>query len=135
VSQWLDLFPAADDIHLNNKGAYLTAVVHFATIYGMNPTGADYTAIWNVDPDVSLEFAQYAWQVAWEVMTAYPRSGVQQTNASPPSAFVRARSAVPASRSVGIDGREVLRPARAASRVVIVETAAGARVQVWTTAR
>jgi hypothetical protein len=113
VSQWLDLFGGADDIHLNNKGAYICAVVHFATIYRENPVNATFQSVWNVSPDVSQAFAEYVWRVAWEVVTAYPRSGVTQVGVR--SAAVRSAvrtTAASAGPLMTIDGRTARVPAR-----------------------
>ena len=68
-----DIF--ADDIHLNDIGAYAITCLVYAVIYQRNPRELPYKLI---VPDDTLSAAQseYFRAIAWEVATSYPRSGV-----------------------------------------------------------
>jgi hypothetical protein len=69
----------ADDIHLTPKGMYLVALVHFATLYGKDPTGmsARMEGQWgNVLIDLPIATAAVFQEVAWKAVTTYKRSGV-----------------------------------------------------------
>jgi hypothetical protein len=69
----------ADDIHLTPKGMYLVALVHFATLYGKNPTGMSATmkGPWdNVLVDLPPATAAVFQDIAWKAVTGYNRSGV-----------------------------------------------------------
>ncbi|MCL4068722.1 hypothetical protein M3484_19325 [Pseudomonas sp. GX19020] len=70
----------SDDIHFNDTGAWLMAVAHYAVIYGRSPVGlpvavsrADGSRI-NIDPVAARRMQE----IAWDVVTAYPPSGVVQ---------------------------------------------------------
>ncbi|HEX8835257.1 MAG TPA: hypothetical protein VF719_13700, partial [Abditibacteriaceae bacterium] len=59
----------SDDIHLTPKGMYLVALVHFATLYGKNPTGlgAHMKNEWgqtlvNLPPATAKVFQEIAWE-------------------------------------------------------------------------
>jgi hypothetical protein len=72
-----DLF--ADDIHPNDLGWYFIAMVHYATIYGRDPHGLprslkdEWGGHYRAPP---LPLATRMQEIAWEAVTAYPRSGV-----------------------------------------------------------
>jgi hypothetical protein len=71
----------ADDIHLTPKGMYLVALVHFATLYGKDPTGmsARMEGPWgNVLVDLPPATATVFQEIAWKAVTDYKRSGVVQ---------------------------------------------------------
>ena len=79
-----DLFAVADDgtpdtIHLNDKGAYLIALTHFAVLYGKSPVGLPY-ALLRADGTPadapSPEAARIMQEVVWRVVTGYPPTGV-----------------------------------------------------------
>lgn len=68
-----------DTIHINDLGAYLVALTHYAVLYGKSPQGlphnllrADGTAA--VAP--SAEAAQLMQDTVWDVVRAYPKTGV-----------------------------------------------------------
>jgi len=68
-----------DPIHLNDIGAYLVAVTHFATLYHRAPMGlpnallrADGTPADAPDPKA----AALIQRLAWDVVTTYPKTGV-----------------------------------------------------------
>lgn len=74
-----DLF--LDGIHFNSLGAYLMALTHYAVLYGKSPVGLTHEL---VDPDSGApvpapdaDAARVMQEIVWEVVTAYPRSGVQ----------------------------------------------------------
>lgn len=74
-----------DYVHVNDVGHYFVAMVQYATIYGEHPGqiaaqlqnrfGADYDA-------PSEAFADYLQDLAWDVVTSYPRSGVVDDGAN-----------------------------------------------------
>lgn len=72
LTQMSDLFE--DEIHVNAKGAFLIALAHFAVIYGRDPR--EIPALRGMDGWPSTE--QQAWMksLVWEVVSAYPRSGL-----------------------------------------------------------
>ncbi len=68
-----------DTIHPNDLGSYLVALVHFATLYHMDPAGlpheltrADGTAAEAPSPEV----AALMQQIAWDVVRRLPQTGV-----------------------------------------------------------
>ncbi len=68
-----------DNIHLNDLGSYLVALVHFATLYHLDPRGlphelhrADGTPADAPSPEV----AALMQHVAWDVVRAFPQTGV-----------------------------------------------------------
>ena len=72
-----DLF--SDQIHLNDMGNYLVALVHYAVLYGSSPEGlphqllrADGTPATAPDP----ETARLMQEVAWRVVRSIPATGV-----------------------------------------------------------
>lgn len=72
LSSMPDLF--SDDIHVNDLGAFLISLAHFAVIYGRDPRSI---------PDLRGERdwprgAQADWmkQLVWDVVRAYPDSGL-----------------------------------------------------------
>ncbi|KIC40843.1 hypothetical protein RA27_12545 [Ruegeria sp. ANG-R] len=76
-----DLF--SDKIHFNDYGAYLVALTHYAVLYGRSPEGlpytlrrADGTAAASPGPEAALAMQQ----TVWDVVKAYPPSGVTDAN-------------------------------------------------------
>jgi len=79
-----DLFQRKDDgsldpIHVNDLGAYLVALTHYAVLYGRAPVGlphelmrADGSAA--ADPGAALALLMQ--QSVWEVVTSLPQTGV-----------------------------------------------------------
>ena len=70
-----------DVIHLNDLGNYLVALTHYATLYHRSPVGLPYRLkrADGTDADAPEEATAYAMQqVAWEVVTRYPKTGVAQ---------------------------------------------------------
>ena len=67
-----DLF--ADHIHLNDTGAYLIALSHFAVIYGRDPRGLP-SNIGRRSPP-SPETAAWMQDLVWRIVTSYERTGV-----------------------------------------------------------
>ena len=74
-----DLF--ADTIHFSDYGAYLVALTHYAVLYGRSPVGLPHQLVdvknAPVD-DPGPEAARAMQETVWEVVTAYPPSGVAQ---------------------------------------------------------
>ena len=71
----------SDQIHLNDLGAYLIALTHYAVLYGKSPVGlphdltrADGTPATAPGPDAALLMQN----VVWDVVTSYPRTGVRK---------------------------------------------------------
>lgn len=74
-----DLFQ--DDIHFNSAGAYLIALTHYAVLYGRSPVGLPHELLdakGTPLPPLGAEAARLMQEVVWEVVQAYPRTGVQQ---------------------------------------------------------
>ncbi|WP_232831240.1 hypothetical protein [Pseudogemmobacter bohemicus] len=70
----------SDDIHFNDTGAWLMALAHYAVIYGRSPVGlpaevacADGSRF-AIDPVAARRMQE----ITWDVVTAYPPSGVAQ---------------------------------------------------------
>jgi hypothetical protein len=80
VSQPSDVF--ADSDHFNNKGMYISAVTHFATIYAQNPSGAVISGLrfWKGPYSVSSQFAEAVWTVVWRVVSTHPYTGLSTTS-------------------------------------------------------
>lgn len=79
-----DLFARKDDgtldqIHVNDRGAYLVALTHFAVLYQRSPVGLPH-ALSRADgtaadaPDAAA--ARLMQQVVWDVVTQYHKTGV-----------------------------------------------------------
>ncbi|UWQ92248.1 hypothetical protein K3727_05465 [Rhodobacteraceae bacterium M382] len=79
-----DLFARNDDgtldtIHLNDKGAYLIALTHFAVLYQRSPVGLPHqlSRADGTRADAPLaEAAALMQQVVWDVVTSLPKTGV-----------------------------------------------------------
>lgn len=68
-----------DPIHMNDIGAYLVAVTHYATLYHLPPMGLPHRLrrADGSDADApSPPAAALMQQLAWEVVTGYPKTGV-----------------------------------------------------------
>ena len=69
-----------DGIHFNDYGAYLVALTHYAVLYGRTPLGLPH-ALLAADgtpaDDPGAELAALMQTLVWEVVTAYPPSGVR----------------------------------------------------------
>lgn len=84
VSHYNDLSkkPDGNDDHFNEKGKYLVAATHYATIYGQSPVGAANEGIktsnksWDAGYSVPGDFARAVQELVWEVVPAYSYSGV-----------------------------------------------------------
>ncbi|WP_224380218.1 hypothetical protein [Roseovarius carneus] len=70
---------SVDQIHVNDLGAYLVALTHYAVLYHRSPVGlphalmrADGSAA--IDPGADL--ARLMQQSVWEVVTALPQTGI-----------------------------------------------------------
>lgn len=70
-----------DMIHINDIGAYLVALTHYAVLYHRDPVGlphqlrrADGSAATAPDAEV----ARLMQEVVWQVVTSYPKTGVRQ---------------------------------------------------------
>jgi hypothetical protein len=74
-----DLF--SDTIHFNDFGAYLVALTHYAVLYGRSPVGLPHSLMKSDGTpmnDPGAEAARAMQETVWEVVTAYPPSGVMQ---------------------------------------------------------
>lgn len=63
-----------DGVHLNDLGAYLVTMIHYACIFNANPVGLSHQLHPNVT--VPQSFATYAQNMIWNLVTNYPRSGI-----------------------------------------------------------
>ncbi len=67
-----DLF--SDTIHLNDLGAYVISLAHFAVVYGRDPRGLPADLGQPHPPSQAL--ADWLQELVWTTVTAYERSGV-----------------------------------------------------------
>lgn len=70
-----------DMIHVSDIGSYLVALTHYAVLYHRNPIGLPYRLLRSdgTPADAPSEAAARVMQeVVWEVVTRYPKTGVQQ---------------------------------------------------------
>lgn len=71
----------SDDIHFNDKGAYLMALTHYAVLYQRDPAGLPF-ALNRADGSVadapSAEAARLMQEVVWDVVQSLTRTGVAQ---------------------------------------------------------
>ena len=70
-----------DQIHLNDMGAYLVALTHYAVLYGRSPVGLPYElrrADGTAAQAPSAEAARLMQEAVWEVVTGYPKTWVAQ---------------------------------------------------------
>ncbi|MFV2051352.1 hypothetical protein [Aliiroseovarius sp. YM-037] len=80
-----DLFALRDDgtrdnIHFNDLGAYLVALTHYAVLYQRTPVGLPHSltrADGTPATDPGAEVASLMQEVVWNVVTSYPKTGVQ----------------------------------------------------------
>jgi hypothetical protein len=82
-----DLF--SDRIHLNDIGAYVVALTHFAVLYQRSPVGLPHRlhrADGTPATAPSEEAARRIQEIVWEVVTSLPRTGVPQAAAASGSA-------------------------------------------------
>jgi hypothetical protein len=61
-----------DGVHLNERGAYLVTMIHYACIFNANPIGLSNQLITNAT--VTPAFASYAQNMVWNLVTNYQRS-------------------------------------------------------------
>ncbi len=79
INDVADLF--SDTIHPNHLGLYLVALTHYAVIYGKSPEGLPHELkLHTGEPATapSREAAELMQKVVWDVVTAYPRTGLEQ---------------------------------------------------------
>jgi hypothetical protein len=73
-----------DMIHLNDKGAYLVALTHYAVIHQSSPVGLPHELV-RADASradaLGPEAARLMQEVVWDVVTRYPKTGVAQMEA------------------------------------------------------
>lgn len=70
-----------DPIHVNDLGAYLVALTHFAVLYHASPVGLAYNlmrADGTLADAPSAEAAALMQETVWEVVRDYPKTGVAQ---------------------------------------------------------
>jgi Chitobiase/beta-hexosaminidase C-terminal domain len=63
----------ADDLHLNAKGRYLVALVHYACIFGESPEGKVSALTTGLTPEQAKVFQR----VAWDAVKGYRWSGIK----------------------------------------------------------
>ena len=84
LTSFLDLFRDApgggiDQVHLNEIGRYFIALVHYATFYRESPVGLTFQTVdrdGDPFPAPSPELALRMQQIAWDVVSSEPLSGV-----------------------------------------------------------
>ena len=71
----------ADGVHLKSEGKYVEAVTHYATVFADDPHGCITSGLrfWKGPYAVNDDFAKAVWDVAWQVVTTYPDTGVNTT--------------------------------------------------------
>lgn len=75
-----------DVIHLNDLGNYLVALTHYAVLYHRSPVGLPHQlmrADGSAADAPAEETARVMQEVAWEVVTSYPKTGVGPARAVP----------------------------------------------------
>ncbi|MCZ4351259.1 hypothetical protein O4H61_01905 [Roseovarius aestuarii] len=68
-----------DTIHINDLGAYLVALTHYAVLYGRSPEGLPYElarADGRAANSPGADLAALMQRVVWQVVTIYPKTGV-----------------------------------------------------------
>jgi hypothetical protein len=77
-----------DTIHINDIGAYLVALTHYAVLYQRSPVGLP-RELRRADGSVAtapgIEAARLMQEVVWQVVTSYPKTGVRQSAQTDPS--------------------------------------------------
>ena len=83
-----DLFALSADgtqdmIHVNDLGAYLVALTHFAVLYHRSPVGLP-SQLQRADGSPAdaptPELARLMQEIVWQVVTSYPKTGVAQVS-------------------------------------------------------
>lgn len=72
ISSPSDIF--TDGVHLNDLGAYMVCMIHYACVFNANPVGLSNTLL----PSITIPpaFANYVQNMVWNLVTTYPRSGL-----------------------------------------------------------
>jgi hypothetical protein len=73
-----------DTIHVNDLGAYLVALTHYAVLYQRSPVGLPHRLLranGTRAQAAAPETARLMQEVVWEVVTSYPKTGVPQAGA------------------------------------------------------
>lgn len=68
-----------DPIHLNDIGAYLVALTHYAVLYHRDPTGLPHALLKANGSSAEApgpEAARLMQEIVWDVVTSYPKTGV-----------------------------------------------------------
>ena len=71
-----EVFHAPDDIHMTSKGAYLIALVHYASLYRENPEGKVTAANSGLTPAQAEIFQR----IAWDTVKNYKYSGLNENH-------------------------------------------------------
>ena len=77
-----------DPIHINDIGAYLVALTHYAVLYHRSPVGLPYQlrrADGSMANAPGPEAARLMQDIVWQVVTSYPKTGVKQNARTEPS--------------------------------------------------
>ncbi len=75
-----------DTIHINDLGAYLVALTHFAVLYQRSPQGLPHQlmrADGSVADSFSAKAAAQVQRIVWETVQAHPRTGIAPNAALP----------------------------------------------------
>lgn len=70
-----------DGVHLNDLGAYMVTIIHYACIFNANPVGLSNQLL----PSVSVpsQFATYVQNMVWNLVNNYPRAGINTGSSNP----------------------------------------------------
>ncbi|MDW8348547.1 MAG: T9SS type A sorting domain-containing protein [Bacteroidia bacterium] len=63
-----------DGVHLNDNGAYMVCMIHYACVFNANPVGLSNTLLSGIS--VPPAFATYVQNMVWNLVTNYCRSGL-----------------------------------------------------------
>lgn len=67
--------------HSYSVRRYLSRALHYATVFADDPHGCITSGLrfWKAPYAVNDDFAEAVWDIAWQVVTTYPDTGVNTT--------------------------------------------------------
>jgi hypothetical protein len=77
-----DLFREKDGVHVNDRGFYFVALIHYAAIFRDSPIGLPVETETEDGPAETLspDVAKRLQEITWNMLTRYPRTGLPQTS-------------------------------------------------------